>query len=296
MTVGLTYDGALSRVEIALSGFPNGTVQVQRSINAAATDELWAEGVVRGARALPIEAGAGSAADAEFFADVENFYRVVQTSTEDNMSVFTASGTWNKPPGLVAARITVVGPGGAGGGADDANAGQSSAGNGGSSGVTAVSVIDAASLGSSETVTVGTGGVGGTGTGGSGSGPSSFGIHVSANAGDGGTRFPASGTDAFGPGTAGSSVGTGQVVIPGSPGGPAMQLPTFSIERGGDGGSGPFGSGGRGGRDENGFAGLGFGAGGGGASAAETAGSTRNGGDGADGLVIVEHFFDQVTL
>jgi hypothetical protein len=58
--------------------------------------------------------------------------------------------------------------------------------------------------------------------------------------------------------------------------------------RGGKGGSTRFGSGGESGRTSNGGAGSGFGSGGGGASNRADEATTRTGGNGADGIVIVE--------
>ena len=84
-----------------------------------------------------------------------------------SIQVFTSSGTYTRPAGLVKAKITVVGGGGNGG---------SSNGRGGGGGGTAVLVVDSATLGASQTVTIGAGG-GGT---------SSFGTLASATGGSNG--------------------------------------------------------------------------------------------------------------
>jgi hypothetical protein len=284
MTLNLSYNDDLSRVQIALSNLPLGSVIVERS-----TNELYWR-TVRGGAAVPITTGAASLDDYEFTADTENFYRITQLTQEENVDVFTASGTWNKPSGLVAARITVVGGGGAGGGAGATIAGQYSAGEGGGAGGIAVSVIDAASLGASETVTVGAGGTGASGAAGAAGGTSSFGTHVIASGGGGGSLTAAGTSNAIGIGPLGGTGSTGQILGAGAPGGQSMTLTGVSIARGGQGGSGPFGGGGRGSSGASGSAavGRGSGGGGGGNSPSQVA---RTGGAGAGGLVFIEHIF-----
>jgi hypothetical protein len=87
--------------------------------------------------------------------------------------VFTASGTYTKPAGLLYALVFVTGGGGAG--ANDISQGC------GGGGGTAIKLIAAASIGSTETVTIGSGG---TPSGGNG-GTSSLGSLCSATGGTG---------------------------------------------------------------------------------------------------------------
>jgi hypothetical protein len=72
MSLGLTYNDDLSRVQIAITDLPSGveTVTVERSVN----ELLWE--TVRGAAALPVSGGTASVDDFEFAADVANYYRV----------------------------------------------------------------------------------------------------------------------------------------------------------------------------------------------------------------------------
>jgi len=110
------------------------------------------------------------------------------------ITVFTASGTWNKPTGV---RKVVVEVYGGGGGGSGNNLSSTSSGGGGGGGV-AIKLIDVTSV-SSVAVTVGAGGAGGTSgslPGGNG-GSSSFGSYCSATGGSGGS------------GTSGGSGGSG---------------------------------------------------------------------------------------
>lgn len=213
------------------------------------------------------------------------------------MILFTSSGTFTKAnyPGLKAVRIRVVGGGGGGGAAAAASTGNHSTGGGGGGGGYAEKIIPAVSLFSDETVTVGAGGTGGT-SGGSGNsgGTSSFGTHGVATGGSGGGSVSnnslmvgAVGGDG-GIGVAGGPVG---ILTAGSPGGIGNGYATLS--HGAPGGSSVLGGGGAGvytpggAAEITGTAGGKYGGGGGGASV-NANGSSRNGGLGAQGIVIVE--------
>lgn len=71
MTIALSYNDDLSRVQIAVTDLPfeTGTIRIERS-----TNELFWQ-TVRGASELPVTGNAASVDDYEFAADVENFYR-----------------------------------------------------------------------------------------------------------------------------------------------------------------------------------------------------------------------------
>jgi len=96
-------------------------------------------------------------------------------------SVFTSSGTWNKPSGVNVVAIQVLGGGGAGG-ENNSNSIQGGGGGGGG----AYAIYNAANLSNSYTVTVGSGGVGVSVSGGA----SSFGNIVVGNGGAGGPNNP----------------------------------------------------------------------------------------------------------
>lgn len=194
-----------------------------------------------------------------------------------SMQVFTASGTYTKPTGLVRIKVTVIGGGGGGG--------HNGAGGGG--GGAAIKVIETASIGTTETVTIGVGGASGnltTTTGGTG-GTSSIGTLCSATGGTGGGYlYNTNG------GTGGIGIG-GSLNIGGS-GGSAR---AYTTNVGGIGGSSFMGGGGlvpRGGDGQNGGAGRSFGGGGsGGAPNDDPAGNPGNGGVGFAGVIFFEEFF-----
>ena len=187
--------------------------------------------------------------------------------------VFTSSGTWTKPSGLVFAIVFVTGGGGGGGKWPDTSAGAG----GGAGGGTAIEVLLASELGATETVTVGAGGAGATSGGSAGStgGTSSFGALCSATGGEGGGST-GGGSDAQG------GVGSGgDINIYGDDGSRLSAQGTPAPVWGG----GSFFGGLTGGRiDGSGTAGVGYGAGGTGTS------SSNNAGAGAAGVVLVWEF------
>jgi hypothetical protein len=76
--------------------------------------------------------------------------------------VFTADGTWTKPPGAKQVRVVVVGAGGGGGsGRKGADGGARCGGGGGAGGCIIEVLADAAAFNATESVTVGVGGPGG---------------------------------------------------------------------------------------------------------------------------------------
>ena len=215
---------------------------------------------------------------------------------------YTSNGTFVKAhyPGLRAVRVKVQGGGGGGGGCRVTTTGHSAAAGGGGGGGYSEKFILVDDLAASETVTVGAGGSGGAAAAGNGSsgGASSFGSHCQGNGGGGGNGMDdtASWSWAY-EGGAGSASG-GDLNIPGSPGirgivgrvlGSAGDA-TRVIQLGA-GGDSMLGMGGKDWTNSTtasvGPGGQGRGSGGAGAYRNNTAGS-HAGGNGADGIVIVE--------
>jgi hypothetical protein len=203
------------------------------------------------------------------------------------VQVYSANDTWVKPANLKAVKVYCTGGGGAGGGV---SSGQRSA-TGGAAGGTAIAWIDEASLGANETITIGSGGIGTTGNGPTG-GTSSFGAHCSATGGAGGQGNYGLGNHTFTTGGIGSG---GDLNMLGGSGG-AGHLNTFT-EVGvtsGAGGASYWGGGGNHVETRSNSITAADGAApgsGGGASAKGNGSGTATGGDGADGIIVVEEYF-----
>lgn len=205
-----------------------------------------------------------------------------------SMQVFTSSGTWTKPMGITKVKVTVIGAGGGGGNTDGSQStGDAAAGGGG--GGSSIKLIDVSSI-SSETVTIGSGGAGSTSSGGTGSagGGTSFGSHCSASGGSGGEGSTLnSGPGVPGNGGVGSS---GDINLTGWAGTPGDK----TQEYGGGGGASILGGGAPvtvnpTGTPQTGASGVTPGAGGA-AGFFHSGGGSADGGDGADGIVIVEEY------
>jgi len=210
---------------------------------------------------------------------------------------FTSSGSFTKAsyPWAQYARVTVVGGGGAGGGANTVASG----GSGGGGGGTAVKLVAISAMSASETVTVGAGGTGVAGTDGNDGGTSSFGTHCVATGGSGGLEdkdsTPAPGGFVGGAGGVGT---TGDLLMAGNAGGHMWLVETGTDVSGyaGGGGASSFGGGGVGVVYPNsggslatqGADGAVPGAGGDGSLKLDTGTPTLPGGDGADGIVVLE--------
>lgn len=218
-------------------------------------------------------------------------------------SYFTSSGTFTKGDfaGLGFVEVELVAGGGGGGGTGTTGSGQTAVAGGGGSGAYAAKVIQVGDLATNETVTVGSGGSGGSGANdGSTGGTSSFGSHFTAAAGGGGAGSAAStgsGSQNAGgvPGEGGT--GTADIRINGSYGGNGIRHISGGLKIPGWGAPSIFGgllrpsiaaSG-------DGSGGITYGCGGSGAQAEPNTGSTRTGGSGSDGIVLVHRYAADVS-
>ena len=209
--------------------------------------------------------------------NIQNLGGTVETYRYVQTLYYTSSGTFVKAdyPWLNAIRVKCQGAGGGGGAANVDNTGGSGGGGGG---YAEHFISDINSLAASENVTVGAGGAGGTTASGASGNPSSFGSAVVCNGG------------AFG-------------LVPTNPGGAGGTISTnndFEVAGGigGWGGNLVGGAIGLGGHSFLGFGGAnviygssgnrGGGYGGGGSGGYRFPSTTRVGGSGSDGIVIVE--------
>ncbi len=196
---------------------------------------------------------------------------------------FTASGTWNRPANVRYIIVEVIGGGGGGG---STGGGSDDTGGGGGGGGYARAVIDVTAL-ASETVTVGTGGAGATGidTNGAAGVTTSFGSLCVATGGlDGGGSSDIAPPYDFG--ALGGIGTTGDFLSSGGAGEPSN---TSSLIYGAAGGSSALGAGGSS-RVTEGTGDAGRNYGGGGAGGYLVSGTTQDGGNGADGIVIVTEY------
>ncbi len=214
-----------------------------------------------------------------------------------DVQVFTADGTWNKPTGTNSVEVWVIGGGGGGGG--NVATGADACGLGGGGGGGSFDHI-LSGLGSTETVTVGDGGTAPSGLAGTAGGTSSFGSHLQATGGDGGTNFGATGLPnwlAHDYTPIDGGVGTlGAINLKGEHGGHMMGL-SNSHARGGDGGAAAnlqFGGASQRAIPTTSFqvgtVGLNYGGGGSGSGTDAASNSARAGGPGAPGIVVVKSY------
>jgi hypothetical protein len=213
--------------------------------------------------------------------------------------VISASGTYNTNPLATGLLVEAWGGGGAGGGAPTTAAGQLAAGGGGGGGAYSARLFGinygTAALLASYSVTIGAGGTGVAGGAGNAGADTVFGSSiVVAKGGSGGPAGTAGSSVAVnaGGGAGGpASSGIGDEKIAGQTGGLSAILNTGGSVYGGDGGAAPKGyAGARGGFTNASFA-LGaaavIGGGGGGSANSVSQGTTRAGGNGGDGLIVV---------
>ncbi len=206
------------------------------------------------------------------------------------IQTFTSSGTYTPSTGTASVVVELIGGGGAGGGSAATSGSQGAAAGGGSAGAYARARFTTGFAGAAVTVGAGGAATSAASPRGNAGSASSFGSLVTAPGGLGGyVGFAASPGTVIG-GSEPGPVATGGNLFntTGNGGDPAFVIGTGAVV-GGNGGNSAFGGGGIAGGNGPGGSGGAPGAGGGGASAIfNTAG--RNGGAGANGLVIVYEY------
>ena len=228
-----------------------------------------------------------------FGTDSYNDAKIITTFNNIKTKTFTSSGTYTPTLGMNYCVIECWGGGGAGGSIAGSTISSIGAGGGGSGGYSRTTV-SAATIGASQTVTIGNAGVPGSpgNVAGGPGGETSVGTLCIAKGGygAGGPAGP------YNPGL-GAPAGTGDIAIPGQPGGTALagaNATSVCIDAlSGYGGSTTVGNGGypaivnNGVR--NGWPATGYGAGGSGA-AAHVSSSSASGGAGAKGFVVITEY------
>lgn len=220
------------------------------------------------------------------------------TGPTPTVQVFTASGTWTKPAGLLFAIVDEWGGGGGGGGVQATGVAQAASSGGGGGGGYARKLFLASALAATETVTVGGGGTAGnaTPTAGGPGGNTSFATPrayvVNAAGGGGGAAGPLTGGSTRGPGGGGATASTGaDLALTGSDGGWGIVAAALGLPTGfGGGAAAGGGATGPGAVNAAGVAGAQFGGGGSGAFANASTGGFA-GGAGKAGAVIVTEFY-----
>lgn len=198
-----------------------------------------------------------------------------------NIQTFTSSGTYTKTAGTNSIEVQCQGAGGGGGGVNW-TVGQGAGGGGGGGGYG----IYYGAVTSPVAVTVGVGGIGGIGstsTPATAGGTSSFGAIISCTGGGLGDGMPStSGSSGAGGGRGGIS--SGGTVNGGGGGAADVRVVDGIWTLTSMGANSLYGGGGAAGFSSNGSNAIGYGAGGGGAAADN---ASRDGGAGANGIVIV---------
>jgi len=225
---------------------------------------------------------------------------------ENNIVTFTSDDTYSKPSNLLYVKVTVIGAGGGGGGSRKGEAvGEAGGGGGGGGGGTVIKTYLDTDLDAGESITVGAGGTGANGsdgTAGATGGNSTF-KSLTGSGGVGGNTAAPSANMVFSPKGAGGAASGGDINVAGQDGSGGVAqgtgLDTVIIWAGHGGGStlsgGMMGTiwGGTADSQYDGDNATGIGSGGpGGIVMNDTDPQYAGGGDGADGIVIIEEYLE----
>lgn len=284
-------DIVVARVKDDFHGQPGNlwSLEYIAGVPAGSPDEPALPATALKLATVDVAAEAASVSDANI---TDHRTRAVAAGALGARVIYEADGTFDKAdfPWARQVQVMVQAGGGGGGGVDSGVSGQAGAASGGAGGTYAESLLDIEDLAASEVVTVGAGGAGGVaGTNGAAGGASSFGSHVSANGGGGGQGTGVAGNHFIAAGGGADATAIGDLVVIGDDGGNSVRNGGVQVMLGAGGASHlggaqqPHGATGGGGTQ----AGALYGGGGAGAHIKNT-GGPFDGGDGADGIVIVE--------
>jgi hypothetical protein len=280
---GLSYTAVPTNLNVRLKIGTTNTASATLNMDGiGGVTILTQSGATLGANALI------SGAYADFLYNGTNWILLTVSRSNVVIQTFTASGTYTPTTGMQFCIIECIGGGGGGGGVGGAASSFLSAGGGGS-GSYSRSRKTSTDIGASQTVTVGAAGAGGSAgaNNGTAGGTTSVGSLVTAGGGGAGTF-----TDSLnnGAGGAGGTAGTGDIAAAGTPGGNGFyNVASSSIgSASGNGASSVLGGGGRCISSSNGGAAGNYG--GGGAGGCDSANTSRAGGAGSAGIVIITEF------
>lgn len=198
--------------------------------------------------------------------------------------ILTSSGVYNPTIGTKSIIVEAIGGGGAGGGSVATTSGQQASGSGGASGGYVMGTFTSGFSGAS--YIIGSGGVGATANNGGNGSATTF-LTINAGGGNGGPVGPASVSSVIAGSFGGTATG-GEINAAGLNGNSGIVY-TSAVAVGGFGGSSRIypGSGGAARASSgDGFPATGYGCGGGGANSGPS-GTTRAGGNGTQGLIII---------
>lgn len=204
--------GAVAKVKLVIDKAETLSAPLATTSNIAIESDAPGNLITHGAHAVDI---AGSLTHVPW--DVFSGAGAITVPDAPEVQVFTASGTWTKPPGAKIVIAEAVGGGGGGGaGRQSSSSAVKKGGAGGGGGSKGVRIFNADDITDTVTITVGAGGAGGVNTAGSNGGESSFGSYLKGYAGGGGAVGAESPNNVAGGGGA-SSMANANLAVGGIP-------------------------------------------------------------------------------